>query len=121
MSGAPVGAYHAQPPPPQSRPPLPPYHEVVKNNPAYGQYIQHHYNMMRGGANRPPLPDYHSATQMVSAARRKQQMMHYSRFHSYEDVLAGYGYPVDGEDPNEELVDDLRDMDDDEEEQVSAV
>ncbi|KAK3090078.1 hypothetical protein FSP39_008974 [Pinctada imbricata] len=74
----------SQPPLPQPavRPPLPPYHVVVQNSPAYSQYIHQTYTNVR----RPPLPDYHSATQMAHMARQRHQWQ-MERARSHEGVL----------------------------------
>ncbi|KAL5018416.1 hypothetical protein ScPMuIL_004138 [Solemya velum] len=89
-------------PQPQVRPPLPPYHVVVQNSPAYSQYIHQTYTNVR----RPPLPDYHSAAHMAHLARQKQ-LWQIGRAHSHEGVVGYY---------REQYVNDEV-----EEEQVSAV
>ncbi|KAI0240211.1 hypothetical protein LSAT2_009081, partial [Lamellibrachia satsuma] len=54
-----------------ARPPLPPYHVIVQNNPAYSEYIQQHYHVLNEHpgeypSERPPLPDYHTATSLAA-------------------------------------------------------
>ncbi|XP_076073017.1 rap guanine nucleotide exchange factor 6-like isoform X6 [Mytilus galloprovincialis] len=92
---------------PQVRPPLPPYHVVMQNSPAYSNYIHQTYTNVR----RPPLPDYHSATQMAQLARKKQLYKN-DRARSHDGGMGYYNGSAKYSRAPE---------DQDEEEQVSAV
>ncbi|CAC5366729.1 RAPGEF2 [Mytilus coruscus] len=92
---------------PQVRPPLPPYHVVMQNSPAYSNYIHQTYTNVR----RPPLPDYHSATQMAQLARKKQLYKN-DRARSHDGGMGYYNGSAKYSRAPE---------DHDEEEQVSAV
>ncbi|XP_063444362.1 rap guanine nucleotide exchange factor 6-like isoform X6 [Mytilus trossulus] len=92
---------------PQVRPPLPPYHVVMQNSPAYSNYIHQTYTNVR----RPPLPDYHSAAQMAQLARKKQLYKN-DRARSHDGGMGYYNGSAKYSRAPE---------DQDEEEQVSAV